>query len=494
MITTEQEALILRLHHVEKWRVGTIAKQLGLHHDAVRRVLKKAGVLSASQERPSIIDTFLPFILETLKTYPTITAARLHEMVKERGYGGRPSHFRHLISGIRPPRPVEAYLRLKTLPGEEAQADWAHFGKILFGKTERPLWAFVMVLSYSRAIFLKFYPGASGFFFVLGHREAFAHWNGSVRTVLYDNLKSAVLERRGDAIHFHPQILALAAHYRFEPRPVAIARGNEKGRVERAIRYVRDSFFEARRWKGLEDLNRQAFEWCEGRAMDRPWPEDTSLTVRDAFEEERPKLIALPGDPFPAEEIEEVTVGKRPYVRFDRNDYSVPHTLVGRTLVVSASLERVRILDGAEVVANHSRSFERGQVIEDPRHRGTHPREEASTEGAGTRPPRASRSFEPGAPRPPRGAGRETRHLGGHAPAAPRRLRRRGARGRHQGVPQEGRTPSPCGAACPREAQARPGPGAGAAPRPSRGRAGPGPGGPTPKPHPLRRPEGGHQS
>ena len=189
-----------------------------------------------------------------------------------------------------------------------------------------------------------------------------------MRTVLYDNLKSAVLERRGDAIHFHPQILALAAHYRFEPRPVAIARGNEKGRVERAIRYVRDSFFEARRWKGLEDLNRQAFEWCEGRAMDRPWPEDTSLTVRDAFEEERPKLIALPGDPFPAEEIEEVTVGKRPYVRFDRNDYSVPHTLVGRTLVVSASLERVRILDGAEVVANHSRSFERGQVIEDPRH------------------------------------------------------------------------------------------------------------------------------
>ena len=225
-----------------------------------------------------------------------------------------------------------------------------------------------MVLSFSRRIFLRFYPGASGFFFVRGHVEAFNVWGGSVRTVLYDNLKSVVLERRGDAIRYHPTILALAAHYHFEPRPVAVARGNEKGRVERNIRFARESFFAARKWKDLHDLNRQADEWCGGRAVDRPWPEDRTITVRDAFEQEKPKLLPLPGDPFPAEERQEVVVGKTPYVRFDRNDYSVPHTLVGKPLVVSATVDIVRILDGAEVVARHPRCFDKGQVLEDPKH------------------------------------------------------------------------------------------------------------------------------
>ena len=226
MITPEQEALILRLFHAEKWRVGTIADQLGLHREVVIRVLEEAGALPPAVPRPSLIDPYVPFITETFKKYPDITAARLYDMVKERGYTGNPDHFRHLVVPLRPPRPLEGYLRLKTLAGEQAQADWGHFGKIAFGKFQRTLWAFVMVLSFSRGIFLRFYPGASNFFFILGHVEAFNFWGGSVRTVLYDNLKSVVLERRGDAIRFHPTILALAAHYHFEPRPVAVARGN----------------------------------------------------------------------------------------------------------------------------------------------------------------------------------------------------------------------------------------------------------------------------
>ncbi len=368
MITPEQEALVLRLYHAEKWRVGTIAHQLGLHRDAVIRVLKKAGVLSSPLQRPSMIDPFVPFVTETFKKYPGITAARLYDMVKERGFPGRPDYFRHLVAPLRPPRPVEAYLRLKTLPGEQCQADWAHFGKIAFGGHQRPLWAFVMVLSYSRRIFLKFYPGCSGFYFILGHVEAFADWNGCCRVVLYDNLKSVVLERRGDAIRFNPAILELAAHYHFEPRPVAVARGNEKPRVERAIRFARESFFAARHWKDIQDLNRQAQEWCRGRAMERPWSEDRTITVAAAFELEKDSLLPLPGDPFPAEDRQEVVVGKTPYVRFDGNDYSVPHPLVGKTLVVSATVELVRILDGVEVVARHLRCFQKDEVIEDPKH------------------------------------------------------------------------------------------------------------------------------
>ena len=368
MISPEIEALILRLYHGERWRVGTIARQLGIHRDAVYRVLKKAGVEPGKLQRPAMVDPFVPFILETLKKYPGITSRRVYGMVKERGYPGQPDHFRHVVACLRPPEPAEAYLRLRTLPGEQGQADWAHFGKIAFGRALRPLMAFVMVLSYSRAIFLRFYLGASNFFFTLGHIEAFAAWGGSVRVLLYDNLKSVVLERRGEAIRFHPGILALAAHYHFEPRPVAPGRGNEKPRVERAIRFIRDRFFIARKWQNLEDLNRQAEAWCLGEAMERRWPEDPTLSVRTAFESERGKLLALPPDAFPAEERREVVVGKCPYVRFDLNDYSVPHTLVRKTLVVVATVERVRILDGAEVVAEHPRCFGKGEVIEDLAH------------------------------------------------------------------------------------------------------------------------------
>jgi transposase len=451
MISPEQEALILRLFHAEKWRVGTIAHQVGVHPDVVRRVLTEAGAIKPQEQRPSRIDPYIPFIVETFKKYPKVTAARLYDMVKERGYTGNADHFRHLVAPLRPPRHVEGYLRLRTLPGEQAQADWGHFGKITFGKFQRTLWAFVMVLSFSRAIFLRFYPGASSFFFILGHVEAFNFWGGAVRTVLYDNLKSVVLERRGDAIRFHPTILALAAHYHLEPRPVAVARGNEKGRVERSIRFIRDSFFAARKWKDLADLNRQADAWCRERAADRPWPEDRTLQVKDAFEQEKTKLLPLPGDPFPAEERLEVSVGKTPYVRFDRNDYSVPHTFAGKTLVVSATL--------APEVLRQGPGDRRHEA-----YRGVGRGEEEGAQGTRRRPapPRSPR--QRGIPRPAGRPGGEARFLRDPALAAPRDLRGRGTRLGHRRVPPEGRTPSPRRG--PRPGEAPPGSRSGSHPPP----------------------------
>lgn len=369
-IPDELRAQILRYFHVERWRVGTIARQLGVHHSTVERVLGQAGV-TREQQRPrraSMLDPYVELITETLERFPTLTASRLYEMVTARGYRGGPDHFRHRLAYYRPRRAPEAYLRLRTLPGEQGQVDWAHFGRHRIGRAERPLMAFVMVLSYSRYPFLRFYLHATLANLVRGHVAAFEHFQGCPRSVLYDNMKSVVLERRGDAIRFHPTLLALAAHYRYEPRPVAPARGNQKGRVERLIRYARDRFFAARDFRDLDDLNAQATQWCAETAAERPWPEQRSRSVRAAFDEERPHLIALPEEAFPTEERLEVTVGKTPYVRFDLNDYSVPHPHTGRTLVVAATLERVRILDADTVVAVHARSFDRGRQIEDPRH------------------------------------------------------------------------------------------------------------------------------
>jgi hypothetical protein len=197
---------------------------------------------------------------------------------------------------------------------------------------------------------------------------AFQALGGVARVLLYDNLKSAVLERQGQAIRFHPTLLAFAGHYRYEPRPVAVARGNEKGRVERAIRYVRDNFFAARDYRDLADLNAQAEAWCSGPAAERRCPEDTAISVREALVQEQPRLLAVPENPFPTEERVDVTAGKTPYVRFDLNDYSVPHTHVRRLLTVVADPERVRVLDGQQVLASHVRSYDRGAQIEEPDH------------------------------------------------------------------------------------------------------------------------------
>ncbi len=314
--------------------------------------------------RPSQIDAYLPFIHETLKKFPSLTASRLYAMAYERGYRGSHDHFRHLIS-LHRPRPVaEAYLRLRTLPGEQGQCDWASFGHLQIGRARRPLMAFVMVLSWSRQIYLRFFLDARMDSFLAGHAGAWEAWSGLPRIVLYDNLKSAVLERQGDAIRFNPTLLAFAAHHRYEPRPVAVYRGNEKGRVERAIRFVRENFFAARKFVDLDDLNAQAALWCAGPAADRPCREEPTITVREAFAREQPSLLALPANPYPCELQLAVKVNKTPYVRFDLNDYTIPHTHVRRTLTVRADPHQVRILDGADLLATHVRSYDRGAQIE----------------------------------------------------------------------------------------------------------------------------------
>ena len=227
-IPPELEAQILRFYHAEKWRIGTISTQLHVHHSAVSRVLAQAGLPPiGAVRRASAIDPYLPFIRETLEKYPTLTASRLYTMVKERGYPGRPSQFRHLISLHRPRRKAEAFLRLRTLPGEQAQVDWGHFGHLEIGRARRALMGFVMVLSWSRMIYLRFFLGAHMENFLRGHVGAFMAWGGVPRVLLFDNLKSAVLERQGQAIRFNPTLLSFAGHHRFEPRPVAVARGNE---------------------------------------------------------------------------------------------------------------------------------------------------------------------------------------------------------------------------------------------------------------------------
>ncbi len=366
MIDAALRTRIRALFFGEHWKVGTIVTQLGLHRDTVERAIEVERMLNAHIRLcRSQLDPFKPFVEETLRAYPRLRATRLFEMLKLRGYAGGVGIVRTHVRTLRRTSRHEAFLRRETFPGEEAQVDWGSFGTLRIGHATRALMCFVMVLSHSRAVFARFYLDARMESFLDGHVAAFEAFGGAPRKILYDNLKSAVLDRVGDHIRFHPRLLELCGHYHTQAQPCAPYRGNEKGKVERTIRYLRDSFFAARRYRDLDDLNAQLADWI-GRVADaRTVPGNASKElVRDARERERARLIPRPEHRFPTEGVVAVASGKTPYLRFDRNDYSIPHTLVRKPLTLVVSLTTVRVLDGTTEVARHARSFDAGQRVE----------------------------------------------------------------------------------------------------------------------------------
>ena len=369
MIDAAQRARIRRLFYAEHWKVGTIATELGVHHEAVSHAIESDRFVSAgSLVRPTMLDPYKGIVGEILKQYPRLVATRIFGMVRDRGYTGSVVQLRRYVRTVRPAR-AEAFLRLQTLPGEQAQVDWGHFGKIRIGSALRTLYCFVFVLAWSRAMFAQFMLDATLEAFMRGHVLAFQALGGVPREILYDNLKSVVLERVGDHIRFHPRILDLAGYYCFAPKPCAPYRGNEKGKVERLIRYLRDSFFAARRFSSVEDLNAQLARWIAEVAHVRHAPGHADgRAVGDLLAEERLRLLPLPEHPMACGRVLGVTSGKTPYVRFDLNDYSIPHTHVKKPLTLLAEDHAVRVLDGDTELARHVRSYDRGKVIEAPEH------------------------------------------------------------------------------------------------------------------------------
>lgn len=367
MIDTETRARIRHLFYAEHWKIGTIARELLLHPDTVRLAVETDRFNNTKTLRPSATDPYVRFIRETLAKHPRLRATRIFQMIRDRGYQGSVVQLRRFVACVRPVH-REAFLRLRTFPGEEGQVDWAHFGEVSIGRARRRLSCFVITLSYSRALYLEFFFDQRLESFLRGHIHAFEDWQGLPRILLYDNLRSVVLERRGDAIHFHPRLLELSAHYHFAARPCQIGAGNQKGRVERVIRYIRESFFAARPFTTLEDFNRQALAWRNREAHGRAWPGGDHRTVGEVFTEEKSRLLPLPVHRFDSDLLVPLKPGKTIYVRFDLNDYSIPPSALDRPLTLAASEFTIRILDGSQEIARHRRSYDRCQQVLDPAH------------------------------------------------------------------------------------------------------------------------------
>ena len=369
MISVDQWAEIRRLHRMEGMSIRAISRRLGMARETVTRVLRASGPpVYQRAAQASKLDPFKRRIAELLAEYPRLSAVRVHEIICGEGFQGGVTIVRVHLRQVRP-RPVNAFQRTVYRPGEIGQADWAQMPDPIpdpYGKL-RPVYALVMVLGYSRMLTVVFSFRTRLVDFLRCHAEAMAFLGGVPQTIVYDNLKSVVLKRRGTEVTFNPQFLPFADRYGFRPLATWPGEPHEKGLVERPIHYLKNNFWAGRKFASMEDLESQSHGWREGICNVRIHSGFDERPA-DRFELERGHLMALPEEPYQAEEILFAKASRWGYVRLDANDYSIPLIFAGRRLGAKLDATSVRIYDQGHLLAQHARSFGHHQVITFPEH------------------------------------------------------------------------------------------------------------------------------
>ncbi len=317
------------------------------------------------QSRPSKLDAYKSYILNRLNEYPQLPATVLYEEITRAGYAGKLRILWQYVASIRHKK-REVFLRIETLPGEYAQVDWAHCGTVQIGSAVRVLSCFVMVLSYSRMIYLEFRLSQCLQDFIQCHCNAFQFFGGVPKSILYDNVKTVVLSRLGSTIQMNPQFMAFAGVFLFRPVCCNPGRGNEKGKVESGIKYIRSSFLAGRpiAWPNIIP---DAVLWRDNIANIRQHATTRERPI-DRFALDQKHLLPLPDKEYDSSIPQPVIASSQALVRFDGNRYSVPHTQAYATLTLKATLPEVCLYAGANRIARHTRSYERGMVIENPAH------------------------------------------------------------------------------------------------------------------------------
>jgi transposase len=373
-VSRETEAEIARLFHAEHWKIGTIARQLDIHPDVVRRVLLLGSAdrrkKTVTRPPPAAVAPYVAFLNETLGRYPTLRSTRLCDMLRERGYRGSPRALRRFVNTLRPAARHEAFVRLDALIGEQAQIDWAHVADIpVPGGRKRSLWLFLMVLSWSRAAWGEFCFDMTVHSLLRSLVRATSCLRGTTRHWLFDNPKIVVLERHGKAARFHPLLLELATAMRVQLRLCGPYRGNEKGRVERKIRFLRDRFLAGRDIYSIEQGNHELLTFLDQIGHKQSHPDFKTRTIADCLVEEQQRLLPLP-NPMPETDLViPVSIDKTAFAHFDANLYSVPCDYADRTLTLVADDRMVRFLDGQKTVIEHARCWGQDQKLEVPGHR-----------------------------------------------------------------------------------------------------------------------------
>jgi transposase len=372
LIPPDVQAEILALHSGAKKGTRSIARALGVNRKAVRRVIETRQVREKpliTGTRRSILDPFKPKIERMLSLDPTLTASRILQTLRQDGYLGGYSILKGWVSAHRerPSRSREAFLRLDFPAGETAQVDWGEFGTP-FGDGVKAH-CFLMVLAHSRLLYIEFTRSEKFEEFIRCHENAFRFFGDRVPLeIWYDNLTSAVTERMGQLVRFNARFLAYLGHHGIRPHACNPARGNEKGRVEDGVKYVRSSFWAGRTFTDFDDLGRQATQWRDEIANRREHRSTRKIPALYFESAEKPLLRPMNPAPYDTTEVFSRVVPPNFLIAYETNRYSVPWTLVGLTLTVRVGDQILDFYYHERRVARHVRSYRKQQIFESREH------------------------------------------------------------------------------------------------------------------------------
>jgi transposase len=385
MVELGEVMTILELHR-QGLSISAIATRLGMDRKTVRKYIKEgvqAPRYGPRAPRPCVVDPFVDYITDRIRTFPELSIERLLREIRAMGYEGGRTALGDLVREVRPPRQNNFEVRFETPPGRQAQVDFAHFN-VEFDDApgqRRAIWLFSMVLGHSRYLWGRFVEHQDLQTVLRCHMEAFEHLGGVPHEILYDRMKAAVLGEVEKHIIYNAKLVSFAQHYGFTPRACKAYRAKTKGKVERPYRYIRQDFFLARRFQNLGDLNLQLRHWLDTVANVRLHG-TTQRVVIQHFQEERPVLQPLPAGLFNGVIRLERRVSHEGLVSVGGNYYSVPDRARKRTLEVHTLAHEIRIYEDDELLAIHPVLEGRRRTSLLPGHRRSHQRSKQALEAA----------------------------------------------------------------------------------------------------------------
>jgi transposase len=356
-----------QLHDERGLNATQIASELHLDPKTVQRWIDQPTYQQRQgTRRASKLDSFRGQIAALLERHP-YTAQQLLQRLREQGYAGGYTILKEFVRQVRPVR-HPAYLPLEFAPGDCAQVDWGSFGSVAVGSTRRRLSFFVMVLCYSRMLYVEFTLTEGMEQFLACHRHAFEFFQGVTARVVIDNLKAGVLEHpAGQPARFNPRYLDLAAHYGFTPVACNVRKGNEKGRVENGVGYVKKNFLNGLEIPSFAAVNPAAIQWRDTVANVRLHGETRRPPV-ELFAEEKNRLRPLPVMPYDGAVLRPVSANGCCQVALDTNRYSVPHLYASQKLTLKLYPDQVLLFHHEKLIATHPRCYDRHQKISHPDH------------------------------------------------------------------------------------------------------------------------------
>ena len=330
----EHRMLDARILQEQGYTQKQIAEMLNVTDRTVRSYLKAMPRQRKKPVRESKVDPHKSFIDEVLEANPSYNGELLYERLVRLGYSGKISILKDYMAVVRRKLARQAVMRFETEPGFQAQVDWKEFGSHIVDGRQTKLYAFVMVLGYSRRTFVYFTTSMETSVMLACHLMAFQYFGGVPWEILYDNMKTAFLCDCQGVWRPTRKLSAVAAHYGFTPRRCRVRRPETKGKVERAVGYLDNNF-----WPRLEgqnlclaELNAQVKDWLA--AVDEKPFADLRESRRQRFEREIPALKPVSTAPCDVRQEIPVAVNRESMIRYQTNSYSVPPQYIGQLLTL----------------------------------------------------------------------------------------------------------------------------------------------------------------